>query len=60
MFGMRYRLDQHFIAGRVFAEQSLFLTISMVLATLRISKAKDPLGAEIDPVLDYHSEGTVM
>jgi hypothetical protein len=44
----------------VFAEQSLFLTVSTVLATLRISKAKNASGDEIEPVLDHHSEGTVM
>lgn len=56
LFGFGRRI----CTGRVFANQSLFLAVTALLAALRISKQTDESGAEIEPSMNYHIEGLNM
>lgn len=41
--------------GKELAESTMFIAIAMIAASFDISKAKDTLGREIEPVREYSS-----
>ncbi|VUC29905.1 unnamed protein product [Clonostachys rosea] len=47
-----FGLGRRICPARIFADQSLFLTIAQTIAVFNISKAIDDHGVEIDPVLE--------
>lgn len=62
--GLKPEPDTHNIAfgfgrricpGKELADASIFISIAMSLAAFKITKAKDSLGTEIEPVCEYTS-----